>query len=224
MIAMNAYSAAQLLQAYRDGILLRDAVAQFAPQLDRAELLRSARLHRSVAETGKRNWSAANIGNADEIFTKWTKTQIRLDAAAKAGVSQEVQLIAALEGGELLAIGFDTAKGTAARPELVPQFLLQRQFAKFAKSEFRDGEWRYAKVRIAPVNALAKPKIGRPTVREQVFAIAEAAESDIRSMSVKAQAREIRKLGKMQFPTIFSDNSPDDRTIERHLRTYWNKK
>jgi len=43
-------------------------------------------------------------------------------------------------------------------------------------------------------------------------------------MSVKAQAREIRKLGKMQFPTIFSDNSPDDRTIERHLRTYWNKK
>jgi len=121
----------------------------------------------------------------------------------------------------LIAIGYATAKGTAAKPELVPPFLFQRQFAKFGKSEFSDGEYRFAKVRIAPASAFGNSKIGRPSIREYVFEIAAAIEDRIRDLKPGEQVAEVHRHGLQEFPLTFTKNSPTPRAIARHLKSYW---
>ena len=130
-------------------------------------------------------------------------------------------MFAALEDGQLIAIGYATAKGTAAKPELVPSFLVQRQFVKFRKSEFSDGKYRFTKVRIAPASALGNSKIGRPSIRENVFEIAATIEGRIKNLKPGVQAAEVHRDGLRRFPQTFTKDSPTLRAIDRHLKSYW---
>ena len=204
---MTRYKAAALFQIWQDGKTLKEALREFDPQADRAKLLRDAKFARTTSASAKRNWHAAGI-DADPIIDTVEKIQTGFGAASDAYVSQQDQLIAALENGDLIALGYQVANGSAAKVELVPQFMFQRQFAKIQKSEFNDGERRFSKVRIAPANALTKPKIGRPSIKEKVFAIAEAIENQIRHLKPGEQAREVHREGMLRYPNDFTKERP----------------
>lgn len=220
---MTRYSALALFQVWQSGVPLNEALAQFDPHLDKAELVRTAREIRSTSVMGKRNWRAAGI-DADAILDSMGTAQLHLAAATDARTSQVNQFIAALECGELVAIGYVATKGTEPKLELVPPFLFERQFVRFGKSEFGDSEHRYAKVRIAPASALGKSKIGRPTIRAQVFEIAAAIENRIRHLKPGEQAEQVHRHGLKIFPDIFKAESPTNRAIDRHLKAYWKSK
>jgi hypothetical protein len=219
-IVMTRYSAATLFQAWKVGETLNSALEQFDPQLDKARLSKSERQIRATSASGKRNFRVAGI-DADAMIDALEQLQLHLATATDAHVSRERQLLNALENGEFVAIGYATAKGESAKAEIVPSFLFQRQFAKFRTSEFRDGEHRFANVRIAPATALAKPKVGRPTIREYVFEIAAAIEDQLKDLKPGEQATLVHRHGSQKFPDKFNDKSPTPRAIDRHLKAYW---
>jgi len=220
---MTRYSAATLHQIWLGGISLKEALAQFDGPIDKFDLVRRARQIRSSSATAKRNWRAAGV-DADIILDSVGTAQLHLAAATDARTSQVNQFLAALESGELVAIGYSAAKGAATKLELVPPFLFRRQFARFGKSEFRDGEHRFANVRIAPATRLGKPKVGRPTIREHVFEIASAIEDQITGLRPGEQAAMVHRHGLKLFPGKFSKTSPTPRAIDRHLKAYWKTK
>jgi hypothetical protein len=224
---VNRKAAQKTLDAWRNGQTLEEALNSFVPQFDRTELAKRDAEHRQVSEIGERNLRMARAENLIPLTQLFHKGMSHLSKAVQARESRERQLIEALERGDLVALGFPDDRPKAAKPEPVPQFLIQREFAKFGKSEFSDGEKRFAKVRIVPANALAGPKIGRPSIRERVTEIAsklaEAGEIN-QAMLPKVQAGEIREYGKRCFPANFSENSPSEQTIKRHLKAFWNSK
>jgi hypothetical protein len=221
---VNQKSKIGTLEAWQRGLKLREALNLFPAQLDRAELVKQAKAQRRNSATGKQKFRDAGV-NFDQLLDGLGAGWLRLSAAVQVGETQKVQLIKALERGELLALGYPADRPQAAKPEPVPQFLIQFEFAKFAKSEFSDGERRYVHVRIIPGNALERPKIGRPSAKDRVFEIASALAKagDIqRVMPPKVQAGKIRKYAERYFPDDFTKNSPTDQTIQRHLNTFWN--
>lgn len=217
---MTRYSAATLFQVWKDGKTLSEALALFTPQSDRVQLARSRRQIRATSAMGKRNFTAVGV-DASALIDAVEQAQLHLALATDTHVSRERQLLTALENGEFIAIGYAAAKGTAAKPELVPPFLFQRQFAKLRKSEFRDGEHRFAKVRIAAASSLGNSKIGRPTIRKEVFEIAASIANEIRNMKPGEQAAAVHRYGLVKFPKTFKDKSPTARAIDRHLKAYW---
>lgn len=221
---VNHKAATDILEAWRRGVQLREALKQFSAELDRAELLKRAKSQRRSSAIGKRKFRESGV-NADQLLDETDAGLLRLSAAVQIGEGQKRQLIAALENGQLIALGYPIDRPKAIKPEMVPPFLIQLEFAKFGKSEFSDGETRYAHVRIIPGDALAKPKIGRPSVRDRVFEIASvlAKAGDIGSlMPRKQQAGKIQDYGRIQFPAEFTENRPSEQTIKRHVNAFWN--
>lgn len=221
---VNSKSQIGALAAWRDGLKLQDALKLFPPQLDRAELANQARAQRHNSAIGKRNYRNAGL-NVDQVFDELDAKLFRLSAAVQVREAQKAQLIKALERGEWGALGYAADRPRAPKPEPVPQFLIQLEFANFAKSEFSDGDCRYVHVRIVPGNAVAKPKIGRPSTRDRVIEIASALvkAGDLkRAMPPKVQAGEIRRHAERHFPADFTEDKPSDQTIQRHLNTFWN--
>ena len=221
---VNWKAGSEIVEAWQNGLELEEALSLFAPQIDRAELMRKGRVQRSAIAIGKRRMSGAGV-NADQLFDALKIGQLQLSAATQARESRKRQLIEALENGELLALGYPVDRPKAAKPELIPAFLIQLRSADFRKSEFSDRETRFAKVRIVPGSALAKPKIGRPSIRDRVAEIASQlvkANDITKAMPPKVQAGKIRETGKRQFPAEISENSPSEQTIKRHLKTFWN--
>lgn len=189
-----------------------------------AELAERETQIRETSVIGKRNFRAAGI-DADAIIDVAEKLQMHLTAITDAHFQREHQLLAALENAELIAIGYAIERGAAAKLELVPAFLFQRQFLNLQKSEFGDGECRFAKVRIAPASALQNSRIGRPSIRGQVFEIAKAIEDQLKGLKPGEQATVVHRYGQQKFPQTFtSENSPTNRAIDRHLKSYWESK
>lgn len=221
---VNDKSKIGIEEAWRSGLTLRQALDLFSPELDRTELAKRGKAQRRASAIGKRKFREAGV-NADQLLDALDTGLFRYSGAVQASESQKHQLIAALENGKLLALGFPAHRERAIRPEPVPPFLIQLQFANFRKSEFSDDHNRYAKVRIVRSNALARPKIGRPSIRNRVAEIASALAKagDIkRTMPPKVQAGEIRKYGRVHFPAYFSEITPAEQTIKRHLKSFWN--
>lgn len=220
---VNQKSRISTLEAWQSGLKLQEALKLFRPPLDRAELANQARVQRRTSAIGKRNFRNAGI-NADQILDGLEAGLLRLSAAVQVGEAQKAQLIKALERGELGALGYAADRSNAAKPESIPPFLIQLEFANFAKSEFSDGERRYIHVRIIPRNALVRPKIGRPSVRDRVIeiasALAKAGDIDP-TMPPKVQAGKIRQYAERYFPDDFTKNRPTEQTIKRHLNIFW---
>jgi hypothetical protein len=220
---VNQKSRISPLEAWQSGLKLREALKLFRPQLDRAELTNRAKVQRRNSAVGKRKFRDAGV-NLDQLFDGLDAGLLRLSAAVQVGEAQKAQLIKALERGELGALGYAADRIKAPKPEPVPQFLIQIEFANFAKSEFSDGERRYVHVRIIPGNALAAPKIGRPSARGRILeiasALAKAGDID-RTMPPKVQAGKIRQYAERHFPDDFTKNRPTEQTIKRHLNIFW---
>ena len=197
------------------------ALANFDPKTEKAQLAKRTRQIRDGIKIGKRNFSAAGK-DFNAILDVVEKLQLHLEIEGEERMSRERQLIADLESGRLIAIGFPTPKGSKAQLEIVPPFLFERRYFKFGKSEISDGEYRFAKVKIALSNAMQKPKIGRPSIKKYVFEIAELFKNEIYGLRPSEQARVIHNNGSIMFPELFKDSSPTNRAIERHLRTFWN--
>lgn len=223
---VNRKTADARLAAWREGLELEDALQLFSPHVDQSKLAAKIEDQRQIAEMGKRNFRMAGAPSVAPVIDAIAALLSPLPEAVEARESRQSQLIEALERGQWLALGFPADRPEATEPEPVPQFLIQKQFAKWRKSEFSDGQTRYAKVRIIPAGALAKPKTGRPSNRDRVLEIAAAL---VRNRTItkatprKVQIWEIRKLGAQRFPNLFSDeNVPSDQTIKRHLVVFWN--
>jgi hypothetical protein len=213
-------SSDQLLQAWLDGLSLSDALELFEPEFDAAELTRKADEQRRISEIGKRNFRKfAGISDLDPLLDAIGDGLASLSKATLSRQSRAHQLIDALEKRDLVALGFPTDRPQAATPEPVPNFLIRLPLANFRKSEFSDGEHRYSKVRIVNVAALPTPEIGRPSVRKAIFELASALANKgtiSPDMPPKVQAGKIRKYGN------FSEITPSDQTIQRHLKSFWN--
>lgn len=212
------------LKAWRSGLKLGEALKLFPRQLDRAELAKAAKKQRRGSAIGKQKFREAGV-NADQLLNALDEWLLRLSATVQAGQFQKEQIIRELADGDLIAVGFPSDRPKAAKPEPVPQFLLQLEFANFAKSEFSDGDRRYTHVRIVPAGALKKPKIGRPSIRDSVVEIASALANagDItKRMPAKVQAGRVREYGKQHFPADFTELIPSEQTIKRHLKKFWN--
>jgi hypothetical protein len=220
---VNRKSQIGTLEAWRDGLKLQEALKLFPPQLDRADLANQAKAQRRNSAIGKQKFRDAGI-NLDQLLDGLDAGLLRLSAAVQVGEAQKAQLIKALERGELLALGYPADRPAAPKPEPVPQFLIQLEFANFAKSEFSDGERRYVHVRIISGNSLTKPKIGRPSARDRVLEIASAlakAGHILPTMPPKVQAGKIREYAERRFPADFTKDKPSDQTIKRHLNSFW---
>jgi hypothetical protein len=217
-------TSAQLLKAWHNGLSLGAALELFDPNFDRAELAEKRRSRLQMLDIGRRNFEKAGMTGFEQMVPVLNRFLSHLSGGASALQSREFQLIEALENGDLAGLGYPVARPKAKIPEVVPQFLIQLQFANFRKSEFSDGEHGYSKVRVVAPDALPKPKIGRPSVGNLIIELAsdlERTKRIKRDMPPKAQGREIRKAGQRQFPDKFSDNSPSDQTIMRHLKSFW---
>lgn len=215
-----------LSEAWRDGKSLEEALSLFDPQLDKAALIADRRSHRALVESGKERLRAAGA-DADHIYDGLSllgPLQTRVSAASQSRESRIRQLIAALESGNLRAIGYAAHHGAKADLELVPQFLIQRKFVNFKLSEFGDGEWRFAKVRVVSDIPPNPVRMGRPSVRDAIYEIADDIIDEIIELVPKEQAYRIQSYGKSRYPEKFNDNSPTIDTIKRHLRYYWKSK
>lgn len=209
----------RLLQAWRSGVTLSAALDQFDPKFDRLEYAQKRQSNSELIEIGKRNFQRIGATNFDELEQWLSKSMSRLSAAGLSLQSRRVQLFKALEAGDLVALGYAADKPKAEAPEPVPQFLIQVKYAKFSKSEFSDGGRCYLKVRIVKGSALARPEIGRPSVRKSIFELAAVLANSgeiTREMPPKRQAGKIRQLGS------FREAVPSDQTIKRHLKSFWN--
>lgn len=174
--------------------------------------------------TSKRNFRKAGVMDGDHFVDALIQLQSDLATFSKNMESQIRQLLAALENGALVAFGFPTHLAKPDRHEPVPQFLIQRQFIDINKSEFGDGSYRYAKVRIFPAATRPEQRIGRPADKGRIFEIANtlAAHKIIYpSLPPKAQAAKIRNYGIRNSPSNFSETKPSDQTIRRHLKAFW---
>jgi hypothetical protein len=221
---VNRKTADARLTAWRDGLELEGALELFSPHVDQSKLAEKIEEQRQIIEVGKRNFMMAGASNALPIIDAIAALVSALPEAVETRQSREAQLIRALETGEWLALGFRADGPKATEPEPVPQFLIQKQFAKWRKSEFSDGNTRYAKVRIIPGGVVTTPTIGRPSNRERVIEIAAALVKSGRiapEMPWKTQASQIRKIGKSQFPDNFTEHRPDQQTLIRHLKAFW---
>lgn len=224
---VNRKTADARLAAWRKGLELEDALQLFSAQVDQSKLAEKLEEQRRIVETGKQNFRMAGASKAAPLIDAIAALLSPLPEAAAARESRQNQLIEALERGEWLALGFPADRPKTLAPEPVPQFLIQSQFAKWRKSEFSDGNSRYAKVRIVPGGVVAKPKIGRPSARERVLEIAAALAKSghiTREMPQKSQASEIRRIGKSRFPDDFTEFRPDQQTLIRHLKVFWKSK
>jgi hypothetical protein len=221
---VNRKSQIGTLEAWRGGLKLREALELFPPQLDRAALAKEAKAQRRNSAIGKQKFREVGV-NADQLLDGLGTGLLRLSAAVQIGEAQKAQLIKALKRGELLALGNPSHRPKAPWPEPIPEFLIQLEFANFAKSEFSDGDCRYVHVRIVPGKAVDKPRTGRPSAGNKIMEIASAlakANEIQRTMPPKVQAGKIREYGERHFPDDFTKNSPTDQTIQRHLKTFWN--
>lgn len=215
-----------LSEAWRDGKSLEEALSLFVPQLDKPALIADRRSHRALVESGKERLRAAGA-DADHIYDGLSllgPLQTQISAASQSRESRIKQLIAALESGSLRAIGYAAHHGAKAELEFVPPFLIQQKFADFKLSEFGDGEWRFAKVRIVFDIPITSVRMGRPSVRDAIFEIADDIIDEIIELAPKQQAYRIQSYGKSRHPEKFNDNSPTIDTIKRHLRHYWKSK
>jgi hypothetical protein len=216
---MNKKGSEQLLRAWRNGVSLNAALDLFDAKFDRSELAEKRQSHLRALQIGKRNFE--RIGAplmSDDDLQQLGKGLSRLSAAGLAHKSKQTQLIEALEGGDLVALGYSIDRPHAQAPEPVPQFLIQLRYANFRKSEFSDGEHRYSNVRIAAADALPTVEIGRPSLRNSIFDLASvlAERGEItRDTPPKVQASKIRKLGNLNESTL------SDQTIRRHLKSFW---
>lgn len=217
---MSRYSSSTLANGWAAGKPVREALKQFDPKIDGEKLAETERQIQSTSNLGKQNWRKAGI-QADELIDGLGKLHLAAAVASDERLSREAQLIAALENSEMVAIGFDASKGAGGTYELVPPFLFQRRFMKGNKSEFSDGACRFANVRIVSIAKLQAKKIGRPSIRRQIFELAELLQAEISDLRPGAQIQKIHRLGKSKFPELFSDGYPSDRAIDRHLKDYW---
>ncbi|HEX4738685.1 MAG TPA: hypothetical protein VH331_14100 [Allosphingosinicella sp.] len=221
---VNRKTADVRLTAWREGFELEEALELFSPRVDQSKLAEKTAEQRQLFEAQKQKFRLAGAQNVISLIDTIATGMSLWSATVEARESRVDQLIAALERGEWLAFGFPADRPKATEPEPVPQFLIQKQFAKWRKSEFSDGNARYSKVRIIPGGAVAKPTIGRPSNRERVLEIAAALVKSGRitpEMPWKSQASEIRKIGKGQFPDNFTEHRPDQQTLIRHLKAFW---
>jgi hypothetical protein len=221
---VNLKSRIEALEAWRNGLELQEALKLFPPQLDRSGLVREAKAQRRISTSGKQKFRDAGM-NADQLLDELARLRLHFSAAVQVGETKRARLIGALQRGELLALGYAADRPKTARPEAVPQFLIQLKFDNFAKSEFSDGERRYVHARIIPGRTLAKPKIGRPSPRDRVLGIASAlaqAGHIQPTMPPKVQAGKIREYAEGHFPAEFTKDTPSDQTIKRHLKVFWN--
>lgn len=213
-------STATLSRLWQSGTPLSKILATFVPNPDESRLAKVEGQIRDNSQYSRHKFATAG-SDAELIFKAAENLQVDLAIRTESYCSQQNQFIEALESGRLIAIGFLTSKGSDAPHELVPPFLFQHKFIDYRKSEFRDGEYRYAKVRVAGAIELQETKIGRPSIKSYVFAIAESIKSQIEGLKPGRQSSAVHRHGLIMFPHIFTNSAPSNRAIDRHLKVFW---
>ena len=165
-------------------------------------------------------------------FAEFGKIATVLAAKGKAQYALDHALLEKLRAGTLIAAGHPTHKDDPDQLEPVPRYLFQHQYAKWSKSVFEGRGRRYELVEVsrppakpmitaipAPIGDSLPPEapypskrpVGRPNVKSKITEITLEILDNPTSPPWKFMTElhsEIRKIGKIKYPTQFDDNNP----------------